>query len=58
VTIADGAYDEAIKQEHNKEMAAQIPGAKLVILPEVSHFAMWQDPEAFNRAVLEFLEAE
>jgi pimeloyl-ACP methyl ester carboxylesterase len=36
-------------------MAKLIPGAKLVILPEVSHFAFWQNPEQFNKAVLDFL---
>lgn len=56
--IADGAHDEAIRQDHNKEMAGLIPGAKLVILPDVSHFAMWQDPEQFNAVVLDFLTAE
>jgi pimeloyl-ACP methyl ester carboxylesterase len=55
VAISDGQYDEAIKQEHNEEMAKLIPGAKLVILPNVSHFAFWQDPELFNKAVLDFL---
>jgi pimeloyl-ACP methyl ester carboxylesterase len=54
-TIADGEYDEGIKPEHNRYLAATIPGAKLVILPNVSHFAMLQNPAAFNRAVLEFL---
>jgi len=56
VTIADGEHDEAIRQEHNKEMAEQIPGAKLNILPGVSHFAFLQKPEEFNAAVLEFLK--
>jgi len=56
VAIADGEHDEAIKQEHNTEMAKAIPGAKLVILPGLSHFAMLQDPAAFNHAVLEFLK--
>lgn len=56
VAIADGEHDEAIKQEHNVEMAKAIPGAKLVILPGLSHFAMLQDPAAFNQAVLEFLK--
>jgi pimeloyl-ACP methyl ester carboxylesterase len=56
--IADGAYDEGIKQEHTKEMAGLIPGAKLLVMPELSHFAMWQDPAAFNTAVLDFLTAE
>jgi pimeloyl-ACP methyl ester carboxylesterase len=36
-------------------MAQAIPGARLVILPRVSHFAMLQDPHAFNGAVLRFL---
>jgi pimeloyl-ACP methyl ester carboxylesterase len=54
-TIADGEYDEAIKQSHTRYMAAAIPGARLVILPGVSHFAMLQDPAEFNSAVLEFL---
>lgn len=55
VTIADGEYDEAITREHTEMMAKEIPGAKLVILPSVSHFAMWQNPEEFNAALLEFL---
>jgi pimeloyl-ACP methyl ester carboxylesterase len=56
VAIADGEHDEAIKQEHNVEMSKAITGAKLVILPGLSHFAMLQDPAAFNQAVLEFLK--
>jgi pimeloyl-ACP methyl ester carboxylesterase len=55
-TIADGEYDEAIKPEHDRYLAASIPGAKLVILPNVSHFAMLQNPDEFNRAVLTFLQ--
>jgi len=57
VTIADGEYDEAIKQSHDRYLAATIPGARLVILPNVSHFAMLQNPPEFNAAVLEFLKA-
>jgi pimeloyl-ACP methyl ester carboxylesterase len=53
-----GEYDEAIKQSHTKEMASLIPNSKLEILPGVSHFAMLQRPEDFNRAVLEFLESQ
>jgi pimeloyl-ACP methyl ester carboxylesterase len=58
VAISDGEHDEAIRQEHNVEMANAIPGAKLVILPGVSHFAFLQNPEQFNRAVLDFLAAK
>ena len=58
VAIADGEHDEAIRQEHNKEMADAIPGARLVILPGVSHFAFLQKPDEFNAAMLDFLEAK
>ena len=55
VTIADGQYEEAILPEHTVEMAKLIPGAKLLIIPNVSHMAMWQDPAAFSAAVEAFL---
>lgn len=54
-TIADGEYEEIIRPEHTRYLAATIPHAKLVILPNVSHFAILQHPAAFNAAVLAFL---
>ncbi len=53
--IADGQYDEGIKREHTEYMAATIPDAGLLILPNVSHFAFLQDPTLFNAALLDFL---
>ena len=58
VAIADGEHDEGIRQEHNLEIANAIPGAKLVILKGVSHFAFVQEPDEFNQAVLDFLLAK
>ena len=55
VVIADGEYDEAILPEHTRYMASSIPGARLVILRNVSHFAILQNPHEFAAAVLEFL---
>ena len=57
VAIVDGDHDEAIKREHTEYLAHTIRGAKLVILPDASHFAMLQQPTAFNAAVLAFLAA-
>ncbi|MDR3506757.1 MAG: alpha/beta hydrolase [Caulobacteraceae bacterium] len=54
--IVDGDHDEAIKAEHTAYLARAIPGARLIILPGLSHFAMLQDPVAFNAAVLGFLD--
>jgi pimeloyl-ACP methyl ester carboxylesterase len=55
VLVADGDHDEAIKREHTEYIAAMIPGAGLLILPNTSHFAFLQDPTLFNFAVLHFL---
>nr|WP_246799741.1 alpha/beta hydrolase [Bradyrhizobium sp. CCBAU 51753] len=55
ILIADGQYDEGIKREHTEYMAATIPGAGLLILPNASHFAFLQDPALFNAALLDFL---
>ena len=50
--IVDADHDEAIKQENTEFMAAQIPGAGLLLQPEVSHFSCIQDPAQFNQDVL------
>jgi pimeloyl-ACP methyl ester carboxylesterase len=53
--IFHGDHDEAIEPAHTAEMAQLIPDAKLVIMKDASHFAMWQHPEEFNAIVLDFL---
>lgn len=55
--ILDGAHDEIIRQEHLKEMSKLISGSRLVFIPDASHFALFQQPAAFNRALIEFLDA-
>ena len=58
VLVVDGDHDEAIKREHTEYIAATIPHAGLMILPNVSHFAFLQDPKLFNYAILHFLGDE
>lgn len=53
--IVDGDHDEAIKRWDTDHMAALIPGAGELILPDVSHFAFLQDPAQFNEMLLHFL---
>lgn len=53
--IVHGEFDEFIRLEHAEYLAATIPDAMLIVLAGVSHFAPWQDPQAFNNALLEFL---
>ena len=55
VLVVDGDHDEAIKRAHTEYIAATIPHAGLLILPNVSHFAFLQDPAQFNFAILHFV---
>lgn len=54
--IVLGDHDEAITREHTDYLAKTIPGAKLVILENASHFAMLQDPDGYNKAVRDFID--
>jgi pimeloyl-ACP methyl ester carboxylesterase len=55
--IVLGDHDEAITREHSEYLARTIPGAKLVILRDASHFAMLQDPAGYTQAVRDFIDA-
>jgi pimeloyl-ACP methyl ester carboxylesterase len=55
VLVADGDHDEAIKRPHTEHIAAAVPGAGLLILPDTSHFSFLQDPDQFTWYVLHFL---
>jgi pimeloyl-ACP methyl ester carboxylesterase len=55
VAVADGEHDEIIRAEHTRKIAADIPGAELVIMEKVSHFALLQDPPGFNAHLLQFV---
>ena len=56
VRIVQSEKDEFIKREHAEYLARTIPGASLVLLEGVSHFAPLQRPELFNTALLAFVE--
>jgi len=40
-----------------EKMAAKIPGARFVCLPELGHLANLEDPLAFDAALSAFLES-
>lgn len=50
-TVMLAEHDEWVKREHGEALARMIPGAQLVILPAVSHFAPWQASKKFNDVV-------
>jgi pimeloyl-ACP methyl ester carboxylesterase len=53
--IAYGQYEQFVRPEHFRELAQLIPGAKLVIIPNVSHGGPLQDPVRFHQAVIGLL---
>jgi pimeloyl-ACP methyl ester carboxylesterase len=57
VMVADGDHDEVIALDQIEEMAQLIPNATLRVFDGASHFALWQDPESFNDAMVGFLTA-
>jgi len=56
VRIVQSERDEFIKREHAEYLAQTIPGASLLLLDGVSHFAPLQRPEPFNTAMLVFVD--
>lgn len=57
VLMADGDHDEVIVLDQIEEMARLIPNGQLKVFESASHFALWQDPDSFNQAMVEFLTA-
>ena len=53
--VLSGDKDMLISNEFSKEMAAMIPGAKLVIVPNCGHLAPVEQPEATGAALDEWL---
>ena len=49
-----GEYDEA-RPETVREFQAQVPGALMTVIPNAGHGSSWDQPEAYNAAVNEFL---
>jgi len=52
-----GEQDVATPPSDARLMADGIPGSRLVVIPGAGHLANLEQPEAFNLALMEFLEA-
>ena len=58
ILVLAAEHDEIIRRDHTEQMARLIPRARLVVQPDVSHFAMLQDPLGFNNTMIEFLRSK
>ncbi|MBV8978640.1 MAG: alpha/beta hydrolase [Alphaproteobacteria bacterium] len=57
IWIADGDHDEMVNHDQPRTLADWTPRAGLLIEPDVSHFAILQDPEQFNHDLAHFLKS-
>lgn len=53
--VVVGEFDRLTSPELAKDIADQIPGAKLEIIKNAGHLSNIENPDAFNRVVLDFL---
>ncbi len=53
--VVTGEQDMIIRAEDSKDMAEAIPGARFVKVPDSGHLSNIENPQAFNRALLEFI---
>jgi 3-oxoadipate enol-lactonase len=54
--VVVGADDPATPPEQAEAIAEGIPGARLAVIPGAAHLVNVEQPEAFNRAVLDHLQ--
>ena len=55
--VLHGGADTVVDPRNGKLLAGRIPGARLVIFPELGHLLFWEDPDGFADAVAAFLLA-
>lgn len=53
--VIAGAADMSTPPSIARMVAAEIPGSALVVAPESGHSVYWEQPDIFNRAVLDFV---
>jgi pimeloyl-ACP methyl ester carboxylesterase len=55
VLLLWGEHDPLVPLAYAEQMREAIAGARLVVLPGAAHVPMWENPAAFNDALLAFL---
>jgi pimeloyl-ACP methyl ester carboxylesterase len=53
--VVVGQSDLLTPPEHAREMAALIPGARLVVLPDCGHLLTWEQPDRVNALLIDWL---
>ena len=50
-----GSADLVTPPSISRMIGAEIPNSRVVLIPEAGHSSYWEQPEIFNRAVLDFI---
>jgi pimeloyl-ACP methyl ester carboxylesterase len=53
--LISGAADMSTPPSISRMIVADIPNSRMAPLPEAGHSTYWEQPELFNRAVLDFI---
>jgi pimeloyl-ACP methyl ester carboxylesterase len=53
-----GKLDELTPPRMAKELKAEMPEARLIVLEQGGHGLYWEVPDLFNKAVLDFLNEQ
>ncbi len=54
--VLAGSDDQLISSEESRRLAASLPQARLVLVPEAGHLAPFENPAPVDGAILEFLK--
>jgi 3-oxoadipate enol-lactonase len=57
VLVLVGSDDVATPPDEVRRMAGKIPGGKMETIPDAGHLSNFENPDAFNRAVFDFMES-
>ena len=55
--VLQGAADTVVDPRNGRLLADRIPGAQLVVFPDLGHLLFWQEPDSFADVVTTFLLA-
>ena len=53
--VVTGEHDLTVKVEESLRLARELPGAELVVIPDCAHLPQEEQPDAFAKAVREFV---
>lgn len=51
-----GEQDRLFPPQVARDLAATIPGARLILIPNAGHIPQWEQPQTVNRHITEFLQ--